>query len=466
MQPGKTDERELAFQILSVYEQERLYLSTARNRILDRCAACTAAQRSFITRLTEGVVEKRRLLDYLINRSSKEPEKLKRPLRLLLETGVFQMLFMDQVPDHAVCHETVRLVKEHGYGYASGFANALLRRIQREKASGVLLQEISALPAAVRFSVPDWIVSLWKREMGEEETRALLEELGVIPPVTVRLSPGLPECEKEKLAAAFKAASDHMEPGRYVPDTFRLYGAKDVRLLPGYREGLWIIQDEAAMFPVLCMGLKGGEKVLDVCAAPGGKTVQAAQYGAFVTALDKNPARIQKIRENVSRLHLRNVEVRTADAAVYDPSLAGTADVLLCDVPCSGLGVLQKKQDIRERVRKADLESLVSVQKQIVANTVRYLKPGGLLVYSTCTVNRMENEGMARWIRKKLKLIPEDLAARLPAAVFADAARGLSAQAGDRSAASGEETGLQLLPHRHKTDGFYLACFRKPEDSE
>ncbi len=460
MPAPQIDERDLAFTILSEYEKERLYLSTAKNRILDRCPACTAAQRSFVTRLTEGVVEKRRLLDHLIDRSSRSPEKMKRQVRLFLQTGLFQILFMDNIPDHAACHETVRLVKEHGYDYAAGFVNALLRRILREKGSGILAEETAALPAAVRCSVPDWIASLWRRELGTEETEALLEEMSVIPPVTVRFSPGLSPEKKEDLVRTLSEVCDHAEPGRYVPDTLRLYGGKDVRLLPGYREGLWTIQDEAAMLPVLAMGLRGGERVLDVCAAPGGKTIQAAQSGAFVTACDKNPLRVRKIRENVKRLHLKNVEVRTQDAAVFDPSLALTADVLLCDVPCSGLGVLQKKQDIRERVRKADLESLVTIQKQIVAGTVRYLKPGGLLVYSTCTIHRAENEEMARWIRKKLKLIPEDLRSGpgLPEKIFEDAL--------NRDGEAGPDIGLQMLPHRHKTDGFYLACFRKLESSE
>lgn len=250
------------------------------------------------------------------------------------------------------------------------------------------------------------------------------------------------------LVRQLREAGAVVEAGRWLPDSFRLRRTADLRELPGFSEGLWTVQDESSMLAVTAAGLTGGETVFDVCAAPGGKTFLAAQMlqkgGGRVFAFDLTRRKTDRIREGAARLRLSNIVIQERDARVFFPEDGEKADVLLCDLPCSGLGVMGKKRDIKYRASWEGILELQKLQREILRNTVHYLKKGGILLYSTCTISSAENEDNAAWIEETLGLHPEDLSPFLPA--------GLPGLQGSR---------LQLLPHIHGTDGFFMARFRK-----
>ena len=249
--------------------------------------------------------------------------------------------------------------------------------------------------------------------------------------------------------------------GQYLPYCYELTGTDSIQELPGYREGMWTVQDESSMMVAEAAGLAGGETVYDVCAAPGGKAMHCASKllagsaggteTGKVHAFDLSKGKTAQILKNVRRMYLPNVVVAQRDALIPVPEEAGKADVLLCDLPCSGLGVIGRKRDIKYHVTPEQLAELAQLQKDILGSAVPYLKEGGVLIYSTCTINAGENEEVAEFIEKEMGLCPDPLTPYLP--------EGIPGIRGNR---------LQLLPHVHGTDGFFLARFVKksPDDQE
>ncbi len=444
-------EREIAADVLMRAEKEGTYPGAVLKEVLDSLDGREEIRKAFIKRLCQGTLEKQIGLDRVLEGYSGRPMASQRPLiRQVLRTGLYQILYMDSVPDAAACDEAVRLVRKRGMGNLSGFVNGVLRHAARDHAAG-LVPGLEGEDLSVRYSMPAWIVSLWEDQLGREETEKLLAAMDRIRPLCVRLAPSLTDRERQDLAERLRKRGVTVERGRWVPDCLCLTGAGKVTDLPGFQEGLWTVQDESSMFPALAAGLSGAETVIDVCAAPGGKALHAAALvpEGRVLAFDIGDSKIRRIRENAARMGLSNLEAESRDALVRSRDLEARADVLLCDLPCSGLGILSRKSDIRHRVRKEDLAALSDLQKRILANVSAYLKPGGVLIYSTCTIDRLENEENAAYIEETLGLAPEDLAPFLP--------EGIPGIEGNR---------LQLLPHIHGTDGFFLARFRRPLEDD
>ena len=305
---------------------------------------------------------------------------------------------------------------------------------------------------------------MWMDQLGMEETEKLLDALMEIRPVSVRLSSRLSAQEQDKLLSQLSEAGVVIEEGRWLPFCRHLRKTSDLRRLPGFRDGLWTVQDESSMLAVEAAGLKGTEIVFDVCAAPGGKSFLAAEQliarhshscepsektggnsaAGIVFSFDLSRQKTDLIRSGAERLQLDNIRVRERDAREFFEEDTAKADVIFCDLPCSGLGVMGKKRDIKYRASMEGLTSLQQLQRQILENSVRYLRSGGILIYSTCTINRAENEENAAWIEKELGLQPQDLSSFLP--------EGIPGICGNM---------LQLLPHVHGTDGFFISRFRK-----
>ena len=308
--------------------------------------------------------------------------------------------------------------------------------------------------------MPEWIIRLWNEQRSEQDTRALLEALLEVRPVSIRFDDRCSAADIEKILAGMQEKGVTATKGHYHALCYELTGTDSVATLPGYREGLWTVQDESSMLVAEAAGLQGGETVYDVCAAPGGKSMHcaskllalakraeegaAAVKAGTVHAFDLSKGKTAQIMKNVRRMHLPNVVVSQRDALLPVPAEAGAADVLLCDLPCSGLGVIGRKRDIKYHVSPAQLEELAKLQKDILRSAVGYLKEGGVLIYSTCTINRGENEEIAAFIEKELGFTADPLAPHLPAGI-----PGIDGHM------------LQLLPHIHGTDGFFLARFIK-----
>ena len=494
MEPKAMDMRALALDLLLEAERGTDYENTLLKNTLDKYDYLDGRDKAFFKRLVDGVTERRLQLDYVLEQFSNLPVRKMKPLiRCLLRMGAYQILFMDGVPDSAACNEAVKLAKKRRFAQLSGFVNGVLRKLSAQK-EAIRWPDREKEPIrflSVRYSMPEWIVERWAGEYGMERTESMLAALLERRLLTIRLSERLDRKEREALLSAlekrgcrpmphplFLAAKQQERPEEQGAEesaeesriaAFTLENAEGVASLPGFSEGAFAVQDAASMMTVECAGIrrlarlqKQKEKpalpeeekglfVVDVCAAPGGKACQAAELlegTGMVLARDLTEGKIAYIRDNAARRRLSNLHAQVWDARELDETILERADVVLADLPCSGLGVMGRKADIRYRVSPESLSGVAALQREILSTVWKYVKPGGLLLYSTCTLNREENENMAAWFWQQFPFVPKEPAASLPA-----------------SCREGEPEGcVRFLPGENGTDGFFIACFRRKQE--
>jgi 16S rRNA (cytosine967-C5)-methyltransferase len=441
----KEDPRLLAVDMLLEIDREEVPCHLVIRRVLDHDCTMPLRDRNFCRRLTEGTIERCIFLDYMIDQVAKtRTRKMKPVIRWIIRTAAYQIWFMS-VPDRAAVSEALRITARKGCGPLKGFVNGVLRNLARRKDTLKLPDRVAdpEYYLSIRYSLPRPIVHRWMERYGEEKTEAAAASFEKKPPLTVRL-----RGDAAALTGELESEGISVTDAPYVPDARILSGVTGLEELPAFRRGALAVQDVSSMIAVRAAGIRRTSTVLDLCAAPGGKTMLAADLApeGRVLSRDLTEKRVSLIRSAAERLGIHNVTVQCADASVFDPVLRETADVVLADVPCSGLGVIGRKPDIRYRMSDAKTESLVKLQREILSQAVRYIRPGGTLLYSTCTIDERENEENAEWICDQLGLEPCALAPDLPDE--------LKEKAGDRST-------LQLLPGTHRCDGFFLAKFRK-----
>lgn len=443
--------REIVLDILLELSGQTEYSNVLIGAALNKYDYLDSKEKAFIKRVSEGTIERRIYLDYVLDLYSKTPvTKMKPLIRELLRMSVYQLLFMEHIPAAAVCSEAVKLAKKRRFQNLQGYVNGVLRNIARGREDIALPDREKDLSAylSVRYSMPPWLVTHFSECYGEGACEKILQAYLERGAVSVRLDERLSENEREAILASWEKDGVTVKKHPYLPYAYGLQGVSGIRSLAGYQEGRFTVQDVSSMLVAEAAGIRPGDTVIDVCAAPGGKALHAAAKlngTGEVIACDVSSHKTDKIEENLTRLGMENVSIRVQDARMRDDSLVGKADVLLADVPCSGLGVIGHKQDIKYRVTKASLEEIQVLQKEIVTNVIDYIKPGGILMYSTCTMNPGENEEMAAWICETFGLEPVSMEDRLPAVIAKEAGYGM----------------LQLLPGVHETDGFFLAKFRK-----
>ena len=468
------DMRALALDLLLEAERGTEYEGRLLKDMLEKYDYLDGREKAFFKRLADGRTGRRLQLDYVLELCSSVPVlKMKPLIRCILRMGAYQILFMDGVPDSAACNEAVKLAKKRRFGQLSGFVNGVLRSLCAGK-DAIIWPDREKEPVrflSLRYSMPEWIVQRWMEEYGEKRTEAMLAALLEERPLTIRLSERLSGGEQKALLEKLEQAgcSPHPHPlfaGKGRPAVYTLSRAEGIAGLPGFAEGAFSVQDAASMLPVECAGLRAGTDrddppadspsgllVVDVCAAPGGKACQAAERlggAGRVLARDLTEEKVGRIRENAARLRLPNLDAQVWDAGILDESLVEKADLVIADLPCSGLGVMGRKADIRWRATPRSLEEVAALQRRILGTVWRYVKPGGILVYSTCTVSREENEDMAAWFLQQYPFEPAEPAITLPA-----------------SCTKGEEKGcVRLLPGENGTDGFFIACFRRKEGTD
>lgn len=443
--------REIVLDMLLEEEKGEAYSHRLVFDVLSKYDYLTGQEKAFMKRVFEGTLERRIELDYRLDRIASVPVcKMKPLIRSLLRMSAYQILYMDGVPNAAAVNEAVKLAQKRKFGSLKGFVNGVLRKLAAVGDGG--LPEREKAPEAflsVAFSMPQWIVAHFLALYSYEETEALFEALLRVRPVTIRFAAGLFETEREALIQKMQAGGAKISPHPYVKQAYYLEDCDNIARLPGFAEGGFTVQDASSMLAVAAAGIKSGDTVLDVCAAPGGKAALAAEYAGEsgkVEARDVSEGKTAKISENLARMGLGNVKVKVWDAAVFDEAAAESADVVLADVPCSGLGVMGKKRDIKYRQTKEALTDLTALQKAIVRQAAAYVKRGGILLYSTCTINPAENEEMVDFICRELGFSPESIEAYLP-----DMPRKETAEHGY----------IQLMPQYHDTDGFFFARLRK-----
>lgn len=403
--------------------------------------------RSFFTALFYGTVERCLTLDYLLEACSSIPLKKLDPLVLcLMRLGLYQIFFMDRVPDSAAVNESVELAKRYCPKSSVGYVNAVLRAASRSKDAlfSKMKQEKGLYGVSVRSGIPLPVLEVFKASYGEETARRMASHFSEEAPfMTLRVN--TLKTTREKLLAAL---GNIASPTALSPDGIKLSGSFPAEELYGFEEGLFFVQDEASQLAsslILPEEVPEGGLVIDVCACPGGKTFSAAirlKDKARMLAMDLHENKLSLIRSGAQRLGLSSIETEARDARLPDETLLGKAHAVICDVPCSGLGVIAKKPDIRYKPL-SEAARLPDIQSAILAASANYVKPGGVLIYSTCTLNRAENEEVVEGFLKSRSDFC--LSCDIPVA---------------------SHTGLiTLFPYEYGTDGFFMAKLKRKNDS-
>ena len=412
-------------------------------RELDRREAALAA------RLAYGVLQNRALLDFYLDACCTQRfDQLEPFIRDVLRLGAYQILFMDRVPDSAAVDESVELVKQKKHKRASGMVNAVLRRLSREKnALPEIPSEDRAAYLALRYSHPKWLTERLMELLGGEEAEAYLRLDNEAVPTTIQRNSL--KCTAEELCGSLAESGASLAAHPWMPDCWLLSGGGGVEQMSAFQRGFFQIQDAAARAAVLAAGVRPGDQVLDVCAAPGGKSFAAAmamEDRGEIVSCDIHQHKLALIEKGAQRLGLTCIRPELADGQQTRTEWLKAFDVVLCDVPCSGLGIIRKKPDVRYK-DPAQLAGLPRVQSAILENASQYVKPGGVLLYATCTILPEENSG-----------VTEVFLSRHP-----EFGREPFSLPGREEENDGS---LTLWPQRHGTDGFYICKMRSRADGQ
>jgi 16S rRNA (cytosine967-C5)-methyltransferase len=446
--------RELALDILMETEKDGAMSHLVIRQMLRKYQYLPKQDRSFITRLAEGTLENRLYIDTIIEQFSKTPlKKIKPFIKNDLRMGIYQILWLDRVPDSAACNEAVKLAAKRGFATLKGYVNGVLRSVARQKESLLpenlkdKYSEDMETYLSLRYSVPVWIIKDWKKSYAYDTIESVLEGMSEPMPVTIRLQDE--EVRAQEILDSLAQQGCTVVPLETLPQLYYLSGYDYLESLQAFINGWIMVQDASSVLTGLVASPAEGSFVLDLCAAPGGKSIHMAHlmHGTgLVEARDVSWQKVAYIEENIARMHMTNMQVKVWDATVYDESVREKADLVLCDVPCSGLGVMGNKTDIKYHMTPDKQAELVTLQKQILKQAVSYIKPGGYLVYSTCTIHKEENEDMFHWLLKEYGLKPVSIEKELAALPECNTAK---------------DGYQQLLPGVHKTAGFFISKLQK-----
>lgn len=435
--------RDAALSILLAVDKNQAYSNLLLHETIKR-HKIEPKDRALLTEMTYGTLQHKMTLDYYL-----EPfirGKIDHWVRWLLRLSLYQMHYLTRIPPHAAVNEAVEIAKRRGHKGIASTVNGILRSILRQgvRSTDEITDPIERLSIAT--SHPNWLVERWVAAYGMATTQAMLEENNVPPIQTVRVN--LTKGTVEEAITHLTAEGIKVERSTLIPECLHITGGQAARTA-AFGQGLITIQDESSMLPATVMNPQPDWRVLDMCAAPGGKTTHLAEKmndEGSILALDLHPHKLELIDENTARLGLESIDTAPLDGRKAPEYLAVESfDAVLVDAPCSGLGVMRRKPDIKYTKREEDLESLQAIQVSLLKAATRLLKPGGLLIYSTCTVDKTENEGtVAQFLQdvKKMQLTPLQ---NLPAALDAKQKDGM----------------LQVFPQDFGSDGFFVAAFRK-----
>lgn len=378
--------------------------------VLDKYNYIEEHEKAFVKRLFEGVLEREITIDYVINTYSNTPvNKMKPLIRCLMRMSVYQILFMDRVPDSAAINEAVKLAKKRKFVNLSGFVNGVLRKIAQNKDSCLDTDDMSVV-----YSVSGLIADSLIADYGKAQTEEILKQSLKERHLFVRVREDLDAKDVDKIIAEWNEQHIDYRQLDDINYAYELKNTDNIARLSCFSEGLYTVQDVASMMVCEYADITPQTKVIDVCAAPGGKSLHATSKGAVVESRDVSDSKVDLILENVNRLKCKTVTAKVWDATVLDESAIETADVVIADVPCSGFGVMGKKPDIKRNVSKEGLEGLCVLQKNIMDNVWKYVKVGGTLMYSTCTLRKAENESMVEYLTSNYPLELERMETLFP----------------------------------------------------
>ncbi|WP_224411361.1 16S rRNA (cytosine(967)-C(5))-methyltransferase [Oscillatoria salina] len=441
--------RQLAFVALRDIYLRGAYSEIALNRVLAK-SNLSAADRGLLTELVYGVVRRQRSLDAIIDQLGKKKAHQQPPdLRIILHIGLYQLRYLAQIPDSAAVNTTVELAKENKFSRLAGVVNGLLRQYLRLAAHGkdpLRLPEAIASRLGILYSFPDWIVENWLEEWGFAETEQLCAWFNQPPTIDLRVN--IWRTSLEEVSSALMAAGVTVASVPHLPQALRITGgAGKIQDLPGFREGWWTIQDSSAQLVSYLLDPQPEDVVIDACAAPGGKTTHIAELMAdrgTIWACDAGAKRLAKVAENAQRLQLQSLQCKTGDSRDF-PEFINSADRVLVDAPCSGLGTLHRRSDLRWRQTPSKIQELAKLQGELLDSAASWVKPEGILVYATCTLNRLENEvAIASFCDRHPDWKIDLPVANSPVVSFAT-----------------DSGWIKILPHQQQMDGFFMVKLKR-----
>nr|WP_235941636.1 16S rRNA (cytosine(967)-C(5))-methyltransferase RsmB [Paenibacillus puerhi] len=462
--------REAALDVLTRVETDKAYSNLMLNQTL-QLYKLDKPDAGLATEIAYGTVQRLNTIDYFLEPFvAKGLAKLEPWVRSLLRLSFYQMYYLDRIPEHAVVNEAVNLAKRRGHAGIAGMVNGVLRSVIRKKAELVLPQGLApAARIALEESHPEWLVRRWIAQYGEEAAQAICRANNEAPRVSVRAN--RLKNEPSQLIERLRGQGLEAEASLLAPSGIVIRGGGNMALTPEFTRGLFSVQDESSMLVAEWVDPQPGERILDCCAAPGGKSTHLAEKmgdRGEVVACDLHEHKRQLITDQAERLGLTSIRTLTADARKlsehYPPA---SFDRILLDAPCSGLGVIRRKPDLKWSKSEIEIAEIGSIQRELLDAVAPLLKPGGVLVYSTCTVERSENEeAVRRFLRDH-----EDFALEAPSLSVPEAGSlppssvsGVTpaGAASELSDPAGQEQAMrQIMPYEYGSDGFFIARLRK-----
>ncbi|ODP26970.1 16S rRNA (cytosine(967)-C(5))-methyltransferase [Paenibacillus nuruki] len=439
-----TTAREVALEVLTAVEEEGSYSNLVLNQMLNRIRL-ERADIGLATELVYGTISRLNTIDYFLGQFvAKGLNKLQPWVRNLLRFSFYQIYYLDRIPAHAAVNEAVNIAKRRGHQGISGMVNGVLRNVIRRREELVIPQD---LPAAKRISLqhsfPEWMVARWIKQYDEATAEQICISNNEAPSVSIRVNTH--RTSRTAMLELLQSEGYEVEISPLSPDGILVHGGGNMALTSWYQEGLISVQDESSMLVAEAVQVQAGMNVLDCCAAPGGKSVHLAEKmnnNGHIVANDIHEHKRQLVDDQAERLQLSIIETTVGDAlTLAERYPAGSFDRILLDAPCSGLGVIRRKPDLKWNKSMADIKEIVQLQKQLLQNMSTLLKPDGILVYSTCTIERSENEAIVESFlhqNKQFEVVP-----------FAPITTNHAT------------TGVQILPQDFHSDGFYIAALRK-----
>ncbi|MCM3600239.1 16S rRNA (cytosine(967)-C(5))-methyltransferase RsmB [Robertmurraya korlensis] len=443
----KSNVRESVVSILEQIEKNQSYSNLLLNNVIKKNQIATK-DIGLLTELTYGTLQRKMTLDYYLEPFIKNPKKLENWVKQLLRMTLYQMLYLDKIPDRAAIHEAVEIAKKRGHKGISGMVNGVLRSLQREgiREMNDIKDEVERL--SIETSHPTWLVRRWTEQFGYNKAKEMCEINLTAPMQTARINTN--KITREACIKRLSEEGFQVEESVVVPEAIKCLKG-NIAHSECFKEGLITIQDESSMLVAYALGIEQNETILDACAAPGGKSTHIAEKleeTGQVISLDLHEHKVKLINENATRLGLKNIETKAMDSRKVQEEFEGkTFDRILLDAPCSGLGVMRRKPDMKYTKKEEDLNRLQSIQLQLLDSVTPLLKPGGTLVYSTCTIDRSENEEVVAAFLQKHTDFEGDLSVieRMPKAI-----QPLMT-----------DFQLQIFPQDFGSDGFYIASLRK-----
>ncbi len=441
--------RQIAFLALREVHRRGAFADVALDRTF-RNSQLTDLDRRLVTELVYGSVRRMRAIDFIIDKLATKKSSQQPPeLRTILHLGLYQLQYLNNIPPSAAVNTTVQLAKENGFLGLSSFVNGLLRQYIRLTETDLNPLTVTNYKSTVErlgilHSFPDWIVEMWLEQLGETETEQLCKWFNQSPTIDLRINSL--KSSIDQIETAFKSQNISVSRIPHLPQALRLNSSSGaIQNLPGYSEGWWTIQDSSAQLVTHLLDPQPGETIIDVCAAPGGKTTHIAeliQDTGTIYACDKTANRLKRLKENVDRLQMRSIQIHTGDSRQF-PEFINLADRVLLDAPCSGLGTLHRRADARWHHTPENIQAQSQLQSELLANAATFVKSGGVLVYATCTIHPLENEAVIQSFLSNnphWQIEPPTI---------------------DLPVESSPEGWVKVWPHRHQMDGFFMVRLKR-----